>query len=336
MQKRILYTGNKLSNKGGNVTTIDTLSILLKQEGYSVFAFSHIKNKVFRLLDMLYRTVQYRNKVDVVLIDTYSTQNFLYAVWVAKICRFLKVPYIPILHGGNLPKRLIKSPRKSQKLFHGAKTNIAPSMYLMEAFNVEGYTNLTYIPNTIELAKYPFLLRKKLKPKLLWVRSFVRLYNPLLALKIVEKLIENGVEATLCMVGPDKDGSLDECKKEAQEKNLPVTFSGKLEKEEWISLSKEFDVFINTTNFDNMPVSVIEAMALGIPVISTNVGGLPHLIENNKTGILVLPNNEMGFVEAIIKLLTNSLLAETLANNARAKAESFDWEMIKGDWFEVL
>ena len=336
MKKRLLYIGNKLSQRGSTATSIETLGLFLEKEGFSVFTASSIKNKVFRLFDMLFKTFQYRNKVDVVLIDTYSTQNFYYAVLVALVCRIFKIHYIPILRGGNLPNRLDKSPRLSRKLFKGARTNIAPSNYLFEAFKKEGYTNLTFIPNTIEIKNYPFFLRNKIKPKLLWVRSFSSLYNPTLAIEIVEELFNKNIDVSLCMVGPEKDGSLAECKKIAQQKKLPITFTGKLDKEEWIALSKEFDIFINTTNFDNTPVSVIEAMALGLPVVSTNVGGLPYLIEHNKTGVLVPPNNEKDFVVDIMDLLSNPEKAVQLSKNARAIVEEFDWEKVKEQWGEVL
>ncbi len=173
-------------------------------------------------------------------------------------------------------------------------------------------------------------------PKLLWVRSFTELYNPILAIHIVEELTKKNIDVSLCMVGPEKDGSLEKCKELAQQKNLPITFTGLLSKKEWISHSKDFDIFINTTNFDNTPVSVIEAMALGLPVISTNVGGLPFLIENNKTGILVPPNNVQAFVEAITDLLASSEKAVFLAKNARAVVEQFDWDVVKEKWDEVL
>jgi len=336
VKKRILYIGNKLSKKGSTVTSIETLGLFLEKEGFSVFTASSLKNKAFRLFDMLFKTFQYRNIVDVVLIDTYSTQNFYYAVLVALVCRIFEIDYIPILRGGNLPNRLNQSPKLSRKLFDKAKTNIAPSHYMLEAFKKERYTNLTYIPNTIEINNYPFLLRKEMKFKLLWVRSFAELYNPLLAIHIVEELTKKNIDVSLCMVGPKKDGSLEKCKELARQKNLPITFTGMLKKTEWIALSKEYDLFINTTNFDNTPVSVMEAMALGLPVISTNVGGLPYLIENNKTGILVLPNNVEAFVEAIRDLLSSPEKAGFLAKNARDVVEQFDWEVVKGKWDEVL
>ena len=77
-----------------------------------------------------------------------------------------------------------------------------------------------------------------------------------------------------------KDGSMEACKEYAAEEKLPVKFTGKLEKNEWIKISADAGIFINTSNIDNTPVSLMEAMALGLPVVSTNVGGIPYLIED--------------------------------------------------------
>ncbi|WP_457615997.1 glycosyltransferase family 4 protein [Lutibacter sp.] len=336
MKKRILYIGNKLSSSNITETTIESLSKKLIGEGYEVISVSSIQNKALRLMDMLRATFIYRKNVDVVLIDTYSTLNFYYAVAVATICRTFRIPYIPILHGGNLPHRLKKSPKLSAKLFSNAQTNIAPSHYLLEAFLSEGFNKVRFIPNTIELKNYPFLLRKKVHPKLLWVRSFSSIYNPTLALQVVEQLQKQEVAVSLCMIGPEKDGSLQRCRQLAEQKNLPVSFTGKLAKEDWIARSQDYDIFINTTHFDNTPVSVIEAMALGLPVISTNVGGIPFLIESNKTGVLVPTDNVDAFVDSILVLLNNPKKANELALQARKTVEQFDWERVKPLWDDVL
>ncbi len=335
-KKRLLYLGNKLAQHGYPPTTADWLPLSLEKEGYKVIAASSKRNRIGRLVDMMWMTFRNRKSVDFVLIDTYSTWNFYYAVIIAAICRYYKLPYIPILHGGNLPLRLENNKRLSQKLFNGAKTCVAPSAYLLERFKDYGYTNLTYIPNTIAIDDYPFLLRQSLGPKLLWVRSFAEIYNPLLALEIVEMLIKQGLDASLCMVGLDKDGSMARCTKVADELKLPVTFTGILPKKEWIELSKEYDIFINTTNFDNMPVSVMEAMALGMPVVSTNVGGLPYLIKEGENGILVPPNDAKAFVGAINNLLNNHQKVLTISYNARAAIEKLDWHNVKELWQELL
>src|SRR5690606_27971952 len=95
-------------------------------------------------------------------------------------------------------------------------------------------------------------------------------------------------------------------------------------------------IFINTTNFDNTPVSVMEAMALGLPIISTNVGGMPFLIDSGADGILVSPNNAQAFVDAINDFIKNPSKAEMISLKAKEKVEGFDWEKLKERWIELL
>lgn len=335
-KKSVLYVGNKLAKHGVSPTSADLLPPALEGEGYRVVTASDKRSKIIRFLDMIWVTHKNRNKVERVLIDTYSTWNFYFAVVIAAMCRIYKLPYIPILRGGNLPRRLEKNKRLSDNLFNGAITCVAPSIYLLNQFRDKGYTNLTYIPNTIHIKDYPFQPRPKLSPKLLWVRSFSEIYNPLLALEIIEILIKQGIDVSLCMVGPDKDGSLGRCKNIMESLKLPVTFTGILSKQEWIRLSEEYDIFINTTHFDNMPVSVMEAMALGMPVISTNVGGMPYLIKNGETGVLVATKSPEAFVEAIRNLLENEAETFKMSHTARLEIEKLDWQNLKKQWLELL
>jgi len=168
------------------------------------------------------------------------------------------------------------------------------------------------------------------------VRSFSKIYNCELAVKILKALQEEEIPATLCMVGPDSDGSLADVKALAKKLEVNVTFTGKLSKADWIALSNDYTIFINTTNFDNMPVSVIEAMALGLPVISTNVGGIPYLIEHNQEGILVPPDSVTEFVAAIKQVASDSDLYERIITYARKKVEAYDWNLVKLQWKELL
>lgn len=334
--KRILYIGNNLRNNKTNVSSIRTLGPLLENIDYKVEYASHFRIKLIRLLHMIYALLSKSFNVDYVIIDTYSTLNFYYAFIISQLCRLMAVKYIINLNGGNLPNRLSKSPILSKAIFKNAYINIAPSNYLLQSFKSFGYTNLKHIPNTIEIKNYPFKIRDNNKIKLLWVRSFSKIYNPELAVLILKKLLDNGFDASLCMIGPDVDGSLKKVEALAKELHVEVKFTGKLTKKEWTKRSEDFSFFINTTNFDNMPVSVIEAMALGLPVISTNVGGMPYLIENEIDGILVEPNNVDEFVKAIKKLKYNREIASSLATAARKKVEAFDWAIIKKEWHQVL
>jgi glycosyltransferase involved in cell wall biosynthesis len=285
---------------------------------------------------MLYACIRYRHSTDMVIIDTYSTLNFYYALLTSQLCRLLKLPYISSLNGGHLPKRLEKSPKMSQLIFRNAFVNIAPSRFLKESFEKHGYHNIRYIPNTIEIKNYQFLKRDFTIPKLLWVRSFSKIYNPLLAIKVLRALKDKGLDASLCMVGPDSDGSLQNAKALAIHLGVSVTFTGKLTKKEWIQRSENYNVFINTTTIDNTPVSVIESMALGLPIVSTNVGGMPYLIAHGTHGLLVENNNVDAMVDAILILFEDPEKRDAMILNARALAESFDWERVKLGWKDVL
>lgn len=334
--KNLLYIGNKLSKHGNTATSIETLGVFLESEGYTVYYASSKKNQLFRLFDMIWKTLKYSKKVDYVLIDTYSTLNFWYAFIISQLCRFLKISYITKLHGGDLPNRIQKNPLLCKMIFNNSYVNVAPSQYLFEAFQKQGYLKLIYIPNTIEVRNYPFKKREFPQPKLLWVRSFAKIYNPTMAIRVVSELKKQFPDTSLCMVGPIKDESFNETVLLAKNLNVEVTFTGKLSKEAWIALSSDYDIFINTTHFDNTPISVIEALSLGLPVVSTNVGGIPFLLQHQKNALLVPDDAVQSMVNEINNLITTPKLALQLSENGRKTVENFDWKIVKKQWFELL
>lgn len=336
MKKNLLYIGNKLSGKGSNVTTIETLGRLLSSEGFQVAYASEKQNQLLRLAEMLWETFSLRNQIDYILIDTYSTSGFWFAYLTSQLCRMLGKKYIPILHGGNLPDRLQCNPILCRQLFGNAHRNVAPSQYLLKEFQKSGFSNVIFIPNTIEIKNYSFTERSAVLPRLLWVRALAPIYNPKMALAVLQELSKKYPNSKLCMVGPDRAPYAEEIKRDASTANLKVTFTGRLPKEHWIDLSKDYDIFINTTHLDNTPVSIMEAMALGFPIVSTNVGGIPFLLSDDIEGLLVADNDVQGMVIALEKLLTDPLLTKRFSLNARSKATTWDWETVKKSWIALL
>jgi len=331
----ILYLGNNLFKKNNYSTSYDILSNSLKSEGYEIYKSSSKSNKLFRLIEMCIDVLIFRNKIKYVLIDTYSTNNFYYALLTSQICRLVKLKYLPILHGGNLPIRLDKNPFLSNLIFRNSYYNIAPSGYLKYEFQKYGYST-KLIPNIIPIHEYTFKNRKNLRPKLLYVRAFSKIYNPIMAIEVLKEIKKTYPKAIMCMVGPDKDGTLRIVRDLIEKYNLvnSIEITGVLSKKDWHRKSNNYDIFINTTNFDNTPISVIEAMALGLTVVSTDVGGLPYLINNEIDGVLVNKNNSISMANEICKIIKSS--NNMLAKNARKKAESFDWSNNKTKWKEIL
>lgn len=336
MRHNVLYIGNQLSKHGLSVSMMESIYPLLGTH-YKIYSASSYKNPILRLADMIFTLIRRRNQVKVVLIETFSTSAFYFALIIAFISRGVSRPYIPILRGGNLPERIKYNTYLSRSIFQNSYINIAPSEYLYHAFSSSGYQTIL-IPNYIHINLYPYKTRQHITPRLLWVRSFHNTYNPEMAIRVVASLAPSYPAIQLCMVGPDKDGSLERCRQLAEELGVAdrITFTGLLPKSEWIALSADYDIFINTTNFDNTPVSVIEAMALGLPVVSTDVGGMPFLIDDGVDGRLVPQGDTEAFAAAITQLLEHPGNAFQLSQNARKKVELYDWEVVKNQWFEVI
>lgn len=329
----ILYIGNKLQAHGLTPTSIETLGVMLTGEGYKMQYSSSKKNKIARLLDMCLSIIRSKSTVDYVIIDTYSTSAFYFAYVCARLCSMLGIPYVPILRGGDLPNRIKSSHGLCKTLFDNSYANVVVSDYIGKSMDEAGF-KYKLIPNNIELSNYPYKQRTKATAELLWVRSFSTIYNPTLAIEVVKELSKTYPDVKLTMVGPDKDGSLQVCKDLAVELGVAdkVTFTGRLSKEDWIKLSAEHSIFFSTTDFDNLPVSVIEAMSLGMPVVSTNVGGVPYLINDGVDGLLVPPKDKQAMIDALTALLNDDALTARISSAARKKGEQYDWQVIKETW----
>lgn len=335
--KNILYVGNKLSHHGFSPGVIETLGRQLEEAGYKVYYAGTIKNKVLRLLEMLLKTIFVGWKADYIMIDTYSTNAFWFAYMTGQLAQFMCKKYITILHGGDLPERIKRSKKACDLLFLNSYANVAVSGYLQHAFKLNNYS-VALIPNGIQLERYPYKIRNSPAPRLLWVRAFSEIYNPLMAVDVIAELIKDYPEASLCMIGPDRDGSVKEFITYASNKGVKknIIITGKLDREEWIKRSEDYDFFINTTNIDNTPVSVIEAMALGLIIVSTNPGGIPFLLSNNIDSKLVNRNDAKAMAYAIKAIIENPSEVFRLTDAARKKAESFSSKNTISLWLKLL
>ena len=335
--KNVLYVGNLLGRHGFTPGVIETLGPLLEEEGYHVYYAGTSRKKVIRLIEIILKVTFLGKKANYILIDTYSTTAFWFAYFAAIVARGIRVPYVPILHGGDLPRRLTNSKRASKSLFNNSYVNVAVSSYLKHEFEARGF-NVVLIPNSIEISKYKFRLGDTCRPRLLWVRSFHRQYNPNMAADVLKELLKIYPQSELCMVGPDKDGSMEEFRNYVNTLGISehVKITGLLKKEEWIKLSEDYDFFINTTNIDNTPVSVIEAMALGLIVISTDAGGLKYLLNAGHDSIMVARGDAIAMSKAISMAMNDKSSCKELSFNARQSAMNFDWSRVKNQWTDLL
>ena len=322
------------AGKAINVPAGQLLAVNLQNEGYRVVIASDKKIKLLRLLDTLLTIIRYRNLLDFIIIQVYSGLGFILVDAASWIGSLLKIPLIFHVHGGNIPEFLARYPKWSIRVLKRSTAFVCPSQYLTEALSHWGFDPVV-IPNYVEICHYPFRLRSHPQPKLIWLRAFHEIYNPLMVPRMMKKLGGDQINANINMAGPDKgDGSLQAMIELGERLSINYTINvlGKIEHDHVPKFLSEGDIFINTTNVDNTPVSLIEAMACGLCIVSTNVGGIPYLVEDGLDGLLVPPDDAAAMAAAVQKLLNDPGLAERLSSNARRKAEGFDWEHILPLW----
>jgi glycosyltransferase involved in cell wall biosynthesis len=334
----ILIVGNLLSKKSGVRSVCEDLSIQLENDGWPVLKTSTQLGKIRRITDMVWTVIRNRRRFDVAHVEVYSGPAFVWAEAVCWTLRRLGKPFVLTLHGGNLPDFAKSWPRRVRRVLDSATFVTTPSNYLFD--HMRPYCDkLQILPNAVDIRHYPFRHRTTPKPKLVWLRSFSRIYNPSLAPKVIAGLMKEFPDAELLMIGPDKfDGSFEETQTVISQLGLEgrVRMVGRVEKHEVPGWLNQGDIFINTTNFDNTPVSLLEAMACGMCVVSTNVGGIPYLVKNNTNAILVEPDDADEMAMAVQRCLMDQVLASSLSQCARETVEAYDWPVILPKWRSIL
>ena len=314
---------------------METLEPLLA-EFCEIKTASDRRNQILRFLDMLVHFFRYGLNSNKIMIDVFSTKAFEFAYFLSLVCICFKKDYILILHGGDLPKRFENSKRRMHQILSNAAAVVAPSAYLANFFQKKGYT-IDLIPNVIELKAYSFKKRSILRPNILSIRGFGKPYNPILTLNAINKLRPKYSNIKLLMLGNSDEYFYKDVEKFIKDNRLSdiVQISPKMTKEAWVDLAGDFDIMISNPVIDNTPVSIIEGMALGMCVVSTNVGGIGYLV-NEFECALVESDNEFELIETIDRILSDTTYASSLSINGRLKAEQFDWEIVGKKWESVL
>jgi glycosyltransferase involved in cell wall biosynthesis len=335
----LLFIGNFLSAHRGSLAVCEALSARLREEGWSVRTASSSPHRAGRLADMLQTVIVQRHRYDVAHVDVFSGSAFVWAEVVCEALMMLGKPFVLSLHGGALPEFAAQHPRRVRRLLARAACVTAPSRFLQVKMAEFAAGDLHLYPNAIDINRFAFRLRAPAAPRLLWLRAFHEVYNPQLAVEVLAALSHRFEDATLTMVGPDKgDGTVAATRASIERAGLQarIRVVEGIPAAAVAAMLDAHDIFLNTSNTDNTPVSVIEAMAAGLLTISTRAGGVPYLLTDGSDSLLVPIGAAEAMSAAVASVLEHPELAERLSLGGRATALRHDWSRVLPLWQQLF
>lgn len=279
----------------------------------------------------LYLLLRRLQRYDVVHIFAASYFSFLLAptpaVLIAKL--FGKAVLLNY-HSGEAEDHLLRWGRTAIPVIRLADRVIVPSGYLVDVFARFGL-RAEVVYNTVVMDRFTFRQRRPLRPSLLSNRNLESHYNVACTLRAFA-LIERRLPAAELIVAGD--GSQREALRLlARELGLRnVEFVGPVMPAQMPALYNEADLFINASLIDNMPLSIIEAFACGLAVVTSDAGGIPYIVTDGLNGLVAPSGDHEALARCALSLLEDDDLAARLIKRAAADCEQYTWEAVRTEW----
>ncbi|MBT8396868.1 MAG: glycosyltransferase family 4 protein [Gemmatimonadetes bacterium] len=211
---------------------------------------------------------------------------------------------------------------------------VTPSEYLVDVFGKHSLT-ASSIPNFVDLETFRWRERDPLRPVFLSNRNFEAHYDVATVLRAFAVIQAQWPSARLLVAG---DGpQRQELHALAERLGLEqVEFMGQVEHTRMPQLYDQSDIYLNAPYIDNMPNSILEAYACGLPVVTSDAGGIPYIVRDRETGLLVPPRDPGALAEAALRLLSDPKLAAALAAGGRREVqERYTFSSVRNQWLEL-
>jgi L-malate glycosyltransferase len=254
--------------------------------------------------------------------------------------KMLEIPYVVCGHGSDvyLPatwdQRLTRKLRAAALETADAITALGPAMQarIRQLWGVKS----TIIPNGVYPTRFAQLNRHEARDVvgLKEEGTFIIYVGALRTVKGVEYLLtamksitERDPSVRLLIVGEGAERQ----KLEGLVRNLglerAVQFTGRVANEDIPYYLSASDLFVLPSLSEGFPITLLEAMASGLPIVATNVGDISTFVENNVNGFLVEPGRASEIAERVLQLLQDRRLNEYMAQNNLTKAKLFSWDV---------
>lgn len=292
---------------------------------------------LFRLLPYLWRVWRLAGRTDVIHLMANSGWSWqLFAAPVIWIGWLRKTSVIVNYRGGEAREYLSASVRWVRPTLARATQLVVPSGFLRQVFEEFG-VSATVIPNIIDLkmfhpagrdpddAVFTLVITRNLEP-------IYGLDTAIHALALAREQVP-AIQLKIAGSGP-LAGELQQLV-EHLGLGSAVAFLGRLERHQIVELYHSADAMLNPSRVDNMPNSVLEALACGLPVISTDVGGVPYIVDDGQTAVLVPRDDAQAMARAVVTLCNDGALRQRLRENGRRAVAQYSWQEVKPQWLTL-
>ena len=320
---KILLIANYEEGVGGISVQVKLQHDLFRGDGYACDILS-TKGSVAKRSKAVFDLLSKGRKYDVFHIHACSDRGFLPAVLGIRIGRLLKKRIVLTFHGGGAEGFFRRKEKFVKRYLNRTSANIVLSGFIGRVFDQYGIP-YTVIPNILEAGVSAFRERSEIRPWFIGIRSLTETYNIKCTLRAFAIVLEKYPDARLTLLG---GGPLKaELEKFVADHHIQnVTFVGQVPNTEISRYLDEADIMVSSSRFDNMPVSVLEGFRAGLLVISSNVGGVPYMIEDGRNGLLFENDNDHQMAEKMLAAVEDPDATRQMIANARQSLEDYKWE----------
>ena len=267
---------------------------------------------------------------DVVYFLTGFFNFFFWVTYPALIlCKLAGIPVILSARGGGAADFFARWRPLLAPIMRRVDRITTPSGFLQQAFVDAFGITPAIVPNIADVEQFRFRQRSNLSPRLIVTRSLEGIYNVGCVIRAFSLVRAQFPEATLAVVGDGSERRMLEDLSQELGISAAVTFYGRVDHARIQALYDENDISVNASNVDNLPGTILEAYACGLPIVTTRAGGIPYIVEDGATGLLVDCNDCEALAKRVLELLENPRLAQTLIANGRHECEKYSVERVR-------
>ena len=238
--------------------------------------------------------------------------------------------------GGYLDNFLAAAPGHVLRSLRRATLRVTPSPFLQRVLAKYGL-QAEVVPNIIDLTRFEAVPPRNFgdAPHLVVARNLEPIYDIATAIQALVHVRERYAAATLTVAGSGPELQALQALVTKLGVTSAVRFTGRVENSAMPQLYAQADCVVNPSTVDNMPISLLEAFASGLPVVSTDAGGIPDMLTHGESGLLVPIGDPQAMAQAVCRVLGDRALSTRLANAGRAEAEKYAWPRVKAQWLDA-